>query len=115
MTAQDLYDIVFNSIWDNMKGCKGEIYDCIEIPESNGTTTTIEVSGKYESYGYCEDDYFNGTGAWVTTYANVTIDSIEVNAHDENDYEVETDITRLASQIDLDSLEKDLKAELKAA
>ena len=31
--------------------------------------TVVEVSGRYEIDGYREDDYLNGTGAWVTTRA----------------------------------------------
>ena len=41
----------------------------------------VYIDGSFEISGYAEDDYFNGTGAWVATYALVKIDSIE--AYDE--------------------------------
>jgi hypothetical protein len=37
----------------------------------------IEVTYFAETSGYVEDDYFNGTGAWVTTSTHVDIISIE--------------------------------------
>lgn len=27
----------------------------------------LEIRYKYDEDGYCEDDYYNGTGAWVVT------------------------------------------------
>lgn len=37
----------------------------------------VEVVYYTETSGYIEDDYFNGTGAWVTTSTHVDIISIE--------------------------------------
>ena len=34
---------------------------------------TVVVDGYIETRGYYEDDYFNGTGEWVETYRNETI------------------------------------------
>lgn len=73
MDAKELYDIIFNAAWDSIDGDSGSIYGIVEIPATDGSLTTIEISGSYETDGYCEDDYFNGTGNWVTTFANVTI------------------------------------------
>lgn len=115
MTAQELYDLIFNAAWESIDGSDGYISGYIEIEGEDGSLTTIEVNGRYETDGYCEDDYFNGTGNWVTTYADVTIDGIEATATDENDDEIENDITRLAREINLASLEKELRAELWAA
>jgi len=66
---------------DNEPYCTGEI-------EVNGLLVTI--SGHYWADGYCEDDYYNGTGAWVATDASVTIDEIE--ACNEDGDEVSLDI-----------------------
>ena len=49
---------------------------------------TINAKGSIELDGYKEDDYFNGTGAWVETYRSA---SVELTAFDE-DGEVEIDI-----------------------
>lgn len=114
MTAQELYDIIFNAAWESIDSDSGSIYGIVEIPATDGSLTTIEVSGSYETAGYCEDDY-DGTGNWVTTLAEVTIDGIEATAIDENDDEIENDITRLAREINPASLEKELRAELWAA
>lgn len=35
--------------------------------------TTIEVCGRYSLVRYMEDDYLNGTGAWICTNAEVEI------------------------------------------
>lgn len=43
---------------DNEPYCTGEI-------EVNGLLITVR--GHYWADGYCENDYFNGTGAWVAT------------------------------------------------
>lgn len=54
----------------------------------------IQVNFRCEVSGYTENDYFNGTGAWVATSAEVTIISIECG-----DIEVDCDtneIERLA-------------------
>lgn len=115
MTAQELYDEIFNAAWKSISGSEGDIYGIVEIPGTDGSLTTIEVSGSYETDGYCEDDYFNGTGNWVTTYADVTIDSIEACAVDSDEEDIENDITRLAREINLISIEKELRAELWAA
>ena len=114
MTAQELYDRIFNAAWESIDGSDGYISGYIEIEGEDGSLTIIEVSGRYETAGYCEDDY-DGTGNWVTTLAEVTIDGIEATATDENDDEIENDITRLAREINLASLEKELRAELWAA
>ena len=39
----------------------------------------VMVDGYIETRGYYEDDYFNGTGAWVETYRN---ESITLSAFD---------------------------------
>lgn len=49
--------------------------DCTtEYVEINGIEFEV-IFSKYTD-GYIEDDYFNGTGAWVTTMAEVTIENI---------------------------------------
>ena len=71
---------------------ESEGYFDIDIEDGEDT---INVRGCYEIDGYREDDYFNGTGAWVTTYCNVSI--IEVTAYNEDGDEItyninETDV-----------------------
>lgn len=66
---------------DNEPYCTGEI-------EVNGLFVTI--SGHYWADGYCENDYYNGTGAWVATDAAVSIDEIE--AYNEDGDKIELDI-----------------------
>lgn len=41
----------------------------------------VEVSGYVDSDGYREDDYFSGTGAWVETRREVTMN---LSAYDED-------------------------------
>lgn len=74
----------------------------VESIESNGGSfaleveidgnTVVEVSGRYELDGYREDDYFNGTGAWVTTYVSVVVEDCTVHTYDEDGEETVNDI-----------------------
>lgn len=74
-----------------------------EIDSNNGTfsvevevnNTLVVVDGSFKIDGYCEDDYFNGTGAWVTTYASVCIDSVEAYDEDGNEVDVDCDFTEI--------------------
>lgn len=54
--------------------------------------TVVEVSDRYEMDGYREDDYFNGTGAWVTTYVSVVVEDCAVYTYDEDGEETVNDI-----------------------
>lgn len=46
------------------------------------------VSGWVELDGYTEDDYFNGTGAWVETYRDASV-FITLTDEDGNEYLVD--------------------------
>lgn len=48
----------------------------IRYEKENEDGTYIVVCGSYSLDEDQDDDYFNGTGAWVCTDANVEIDSI---------------------------------------
>lgn len=77
------------------------VYNAID--SNNGTfsvevevnNTLVVVDGSFEIDGYCEDDYFTGTGAWVTTYVSVCIDSVEAYDEDGNDVDVDCDLTEI--------------------
>lgn len=77
------------------------VYNAID---SNNGTFSVEVEvnnalvvvdGSFEIDGYSEDDYFNGTGAWVTTYVSVCIDSVEAYDEDGNEVEVICNLTEI--------------------
>ena len=84
------------AIANSLNGSTGNFSIEVEIND-----TIIEVSGWYEVDGYCEDDYFNGTGAWVTTNASVCITDLQV--YDVNGNETE-------SNIDTNKIERYLEA-----
>ena len=48
---------------------------------------TVYAEGWFENGGYCEDDYFNGTGAWVETYRQGSIELKAIVTDDEGDQE----------------------------
>lgn len=79
---------IAKAIAESIDGCEGRFDLDVELDEN----TFVTVSGWYEFDGYREDDYFNGTGAWVTTYARVSVDACEVCAYGENGDEVPTTI-----------------------
>lgn len=76
------------AIAESIKSNEGRFSLEVEIDGN----TVVEVSGRYEMDGYCEDDYFNGTGAWVTTYVSVVVEDCAVYTNDEDGEETENDI-----------------------
>ena len=53
-----------------------------------GDNTWANVCVNIETESYQEDDYYSGTGAWVTTYASVVISSLELVSYDEDGNEI---------------------------
>lgn len=50
----------------------------------------VNVSGWVELDGYTEDDYFNGTGAWIETYREASVE-IKVIDDEGNEYAADRD------------------------
>lgn len=71
-------ETIANAIVESIEGNNGTFSVEVEI-----NNTLVVVDGSFEIDGYPEDDYFNGTGAWITTYVSVYIDSVE--AYDETE------------------------------
>lgn len=80
-----------------------------EIESNNGTfsieveidaNTVAEVTGSYEIDGYTEDDYFNGTGAFVVTSVSVVVEALEVFTYDEDGEQVENTISPDIAEIE---------------
>jgi hypothetical protein len=69
----------------------GEDGICTEIEVGNNL---VEVKGYIRTYGYTEDDYFDGTGYRVTTSADINL-SFDVRSFDDDGNEIE-------SQVDID-------------
>ena len=77
------------AIADSIDGNHGSNHGSFSLEVEMDGNTVVEVSGRYEIDGYREDDYLNGTGAWVTTRAAVSVECIE--AYDEDGEAVEID------------------------
>ena len=60
--------------------CDGSFDIEVELDKN----TVANVCGIIETENYQEDDYYNGTGAWVATYASVCISDLELISYDEN-------------------------------
>ena len=86
---QTINELIASEIAASVEDYEGKFSVEVEIDEN----TVAEVSGWYEIDGYCEDDYFNGTGAWVTTYVRVSVEACEVHAYDDEGNEVPNGIT----------------------
>lgn len=89
-----------------------------EIESGNGmysieveidANTVVEVSGSYEIDGYTENDYFNGTGAFVTTYVSVIVEALDVFTYNEDGEQVANIITP-----DIADIERHAETELAA-
>ena len=83
-----MYDI--NDIVDIIANECDSSYGTISIEENDDNGNTLIVSGRYEIEKYQEDDYFNGTGAWITTDAEIEIS--ELDYYDEDGEPIELDI-----------------------
>ena len=83
-------ETIANAIVESIEGANGTFSVEVEVND-----TLIVVDGSFEIDGYCEDDYFNGTGAWVTTYVAVRIDNVEACDEDGNEVEVTCDLTEI--------------------
>lgn len=94
---QTLNETIASAIVESMDGTSGRFSVEVEIDEN----TTVEASGWYEVDGYREDDYFNGTGAWVTTCVRVSVEACDVFTCDEDGNEVPNGITP-----DIDAIER---------
>lgn len=93
-------ETIANAIAENIEGNNGTF--SVEVEVGN---TLVVVDGSFEIDGYCEDDYFNGTGAWVTTYVAVSIESVEA-------YDMDGEATGIAC--DLSKIEGYVENELAA-
>lgn len=69
-----------------------------EITDREGNT--IIVRGEYEKDEYQEDDYFNGTGAWVCRNAEVDITEFDYYNKDYEDVELSYGIFELQEAIE---------------
>ena len=59
-----------------------------DIEVELGNNTFANVCGIIETESYQEDDYYNGTGAWVTTYVSVCISDLKLCAYNEDGDEI---------------------------
>lgn len=86
---QTINEKIATAIVEGMDGCDGLFAVSVDIDEN----TVAEVSGWYEIDGYCEDDYYNGTGGWVTTSVCVCVEDCTVYTYDDEGEEVPNHIT----------------------
>ena len=88
-------ETIANAIAENIKDNNGTF--SVEVEVNN---TLVVVDGSFEIDGYCEDDYFNGTGSWVTTYVSVCIDGIESYDEDGNEVDIDCDLTEIERSVE---------------
>ena len=82
------------------------IYNLIELVGGEGQVEyekeneVISIEYTFEEEGYVEDDYYNGTGAWVCTYRSLVVDSYQSYNEDgdetDNDF-IPANLERLAA------------------
>lgn len=72
MTQTD--QAIADAIAASIEGTDGRFSIEVEIGEGK----VAEVSGRYETEGYSEDDRLSGTGAWITTAVRVRVDECRV-------------------------------------
>lgn len=55
-----------------------------EVEIEVGENITVNAVGNIETDGYREDEYFNGTGAWVETYRSAWVE-LTATVYDDDD------------------------------
>ena len=78
---------------EEIKSALQDVHDesgnfCIEVDLEDYVAT---VSGWVELDGYTEDDYFNGTGAWIETHRVASVHNITLTDEDGKEYAVDRD------------------------
>lgn len=78
---------------DEIKSALQEVHDnsgnfCIEVDIGDYIAT---ISGWVELGGYTDDDYFNGTGAWIETYRDASVHNISLTDEDGKEYAADRD------------------------
>lgn len=73
---------------EGIKSALQDVHDesgnfCIEVELGDYIAT---VSGWVELNGYPDDDYFDGTGAWIETYRDASVHNITLTDEDGNEY-----------------------------
>ncbi len=58
------------------------------------------VEGGYSIDGYTEDDYFNGTGGFVTTEACVWIDNISAYNNEGDEIDIDVNISEIEHHVE---------------
>lgn len=68
-----------------------------------GATLTIVAVGSIRTDGYYEDDFYNGTGAWIETFRNAQVElkAILYNEEDNDaaEYDVDNDTKRAVEEL----------------
>ena len=88
-------ETIANAVYNAIDSNNGAF--SVEVEVNN---TLVVVDGSFEIDGYCEDGYFNGTGAWVTTYVAVRIDNVEAYDEDGNEVDVDCDLTEIERSVE---------------
>lgn len=88
-------ETIANAVYNAIDSNNGTFSVEVEVND-----TLLVVDGSFEIEGYCEDDYFNGTGAWVTTYVSVCINGIEACDEDGNEVDVDCDLTEIERSVE---------------
>ncbi len=89
-------ETIANAIVENIEGGNGIFSVEVEIDN-----TQVEVSGSFEIDGYQEDDYFNGIGAWGTTYVSVSVESVEACDGEGEAVEIDCDLSKIERYVEM--------------
>ena len=77
----------------------GEINGNFSV-EVEADDTLIMVDGSFEIDGYREDDYFNGTGAYIVTDVHVNIDNVAAYNEDGDEIEIDCDTLAIEKEVE---------------
>lgn len=59
----------------------------------------ILVDGGYEIEGYLDNDYYTGTGAYVTTFAAVCIESLQAYNEDGEEVDIDCNLSEIEQYV----------------
>lgn len=86
---------IADAVETELDGNEGHFY--VEVIHGD---LLVCVEGGYSIEGYTEDDYFNGTGGFVTTEACVWIDNISAYNDEGDEVDIEVNMSEIEHHVE---------------
>lgn len=102
INKDELYDRIIDTLEESLDDGYCSMGE--EIKLNDTYTLYVSISVSLEMDGYREDDYFNGTGAYITTYVSASVKRFRLEIYNEKteDFEEPLDCEGWENRIEKD-------------